>query len=514
MTPEQILFDLYKPTDLAIGRSQITNDTTTEGFKVKLKYWTERRQATVKDFKDHLDKHIGMGLAPIHSNSTCSWGAIDVDDYTGDIQELAVRIILMFPFVTIVRSKSGGMHIYVFLDDFYPATQLVPELSRIASALGYSRSEIFPKQTKVNTDGGTADCGNWLNLPYFGGSSSTSYALNKNGNAIDNIETFAARVEENRVSIHTLGSHNPPNLDTGDFADGPPCLQAIWANGVDTQRNISLSNAAVYLKKKYPEEWKDKLLEYNQKMANPLQEKEIINTIIKSHENKDYRYQCKQQPLCQFCHVAECKKRDFGIGASSAFLKGNRSLTKVDTDPPVWYLDVEAKSDTKRINLTTDELQNPRLFQKRCMETTNTMPAIAKPLEWSQTVNDLLDHVHVITIAHNDTPLGRVEELLYAYLDNRPLDSNPEQLFRDIPYASGPVIYFKLHGFIKYLEFHKFKHFSHSELVALLKTQIGANSTTTRVGERIIRVWSIPADQVEALPETYNVTTIEEDSPF
>jgi len=513
MTQAQQLFDLYKPTDLAVGRAQILHESTTDGLKVKYKYWTERRKASLDDFENHLSQHTGVGLAPIHGNSTCSWGAIDVDVYTGDLQDLVPRIMLMYPFVTVVRSKSGGMHIYVFLDDFYPAEHFVPELERIAAGLGYADSEIFPKQTVVQTDTGTPDCGNWLNLPYFGGSSSTTYALNKNGTAIDSIERFVADTELRRISLDSLRQHNPIDVDSGDFADGPPCLQAIWANGVDQNRNISLSNALVYLKKKYPDNWAEKVAEYNEKMANPLPQQEVDRT-VQSYGNKDYRYQCKQQPLCRFCHVSECKKRTYGIGESVGFLQGNRSLTKICVDPPIWLLDLKVGDESKRISLTTEQLQNPRLFQRRCMEVLNSMPAIPKPQQWHSEVSELLGHTNEITVAHEDTPEGRLGELLGDYLGNRPSDEQPAQLLRDQPFYDGKDIHFRLPAFEKYLEFQRFRGFDHGKILSILKQTYGGRSYSRKIEGTSIRLWRVPASGVNTGPDKFNEIIVEEDSPF
>jgi len=391
MTIEQKLFDLYKPTDLAVGRAMELKDESTKNFKVKYRYWTERRQATLADFKEHLGRRVGVGLAPINSKSSCSWGAIDVDDYTGDLQELAVNIYALIPFVRIVRSKSGGMHIYIFFDAYYSAEDVVPELARIAAVLGYSKSEIFPKQTKVQTGDGVPDCGNWLNLPYFGGSSATTYGLGKNGEGID-IEAWISFVESSRITLGFLSEFQPAELEGGLFSDGPPCLQTIWANGVSNNRNISLANALVYLRKKNPEgSLEEKAMELNSKMAEPLSEKEVKRT-VKSYENKDYRYGCKTSPLCNFCNATACKKRAYGIDEESSVFKGNRSLTKYNTSPPLWLLDLKTEGGTKRISLSTEQLQNPRLFQRRYMETLNAMPPIPKPNKWLENVNDLLEH--------------------------------------------------------------------------------------------------------------------------
>ena len=52
--------------------------------------------------------------------------------------------------------------------------------------LGYSGSEVFPKQTELKSQD---DTGNFLNLPYFKGDDTTRYAFNNNGEAV-NLDGF------------------------------------------------------------------------------------------------------------------------------------------------------------------------------------------------------------------------------------------------------------------------------------------------------------------------------------
>ena len=64
------------------------------------------------------------------------------------------------------RSKSGGGHACLFTNDFVPAVIMRAKLKLIASALGFAKAEIFPKQDYIRVDRG--DTGSFLNLPYHG----------------------------------------------------------------------------------------------------------------------------------------------------------------------------------------------------------------------------------------------------------------------------------------------------------------------------------------------------------
>jgi len=128
---------------------------------------TVRQPPTLELWEKHIKGERPLGVIPIRLDGKCKWGSIDVDQYDNDIPlELIGRVKRRkFPLVP-CRSKSGGLHLYLFLDDWAPAALLQPALERIAASLGVANSEIFPKQTELAP--GTDKLGNWILAPYFG----------------------------------------------------------------------------------------------------------------------------------------------------------------------------------------------------------------------------------------------------------------------------------------------------------------------------------------------------------
>lgn len=513
MSVAQKLFDLYKPSDLAVGKAQeLLDDNPEAGFKVKRRYWTERRQATVDDFQIHLNKVVGVGIPPINSKAECTWGAIDVDNFTGDLEDIVPGICAKFPFLNVVRSKSGSFHVYLFLDNYYPAADLVSELGRMAGILGLSKSEIFPKQSKVRTENGPPDCGSWLNVAYYGGNTAYNCGLTRLGKVINDPLDWVDLMESSRVSLATVAACQPL-AESNLFHDGPPCLEQVWSQGVPDNRNTSIVNAMVYLKKKFPEgDLLAMTLELNSQIANPLPENEVKRS-LQSYANKDYRYQCSQQPLCRFCNADLCKKRDFGIDGTTSFLAGNRSLSKVLTNPPVWFLDLrkEEGGDWFRISLTTEQLQNPRLFQRRVMETLNSMPVIPKPQVWHEDVNKLLETVTEITIDAADTPIGRLHEHLYEYLSERGGSTDPTNLLRGNPCSDQEYYYFRSANFETFLENQRFKSLPQTEILAAIRTEFGATTVRRRIEGSLCRCWRLPKTFEAPVPGIYNEETHHED---
>ena len=72
------------------------------------------------------------------------------------------------------------------------------KLQQISGELGYAGSEIFPKeQEKIEKERG--DVGNFLNLPYFGGTDNNRYAFLDDGTAAT-LDEFLDLVTKYRVS--------------------------------------------------------------------------------------------------------------------------------------------------------------------------------------------------------------------------------------------------------------------------------------------------------------------------
>ena len=102
---------------------------------------------------------------PINSKNLCCFGCIDVDVYPLDHAALVRACAGIDVPAVVCRSKSGGAHIYFFIEGWIAASDMRDKLSEIAASLGYGSAEIFPKQEKLLIDRG--DVGNFINLPYF-----------------------------------------------------------------------------------------------------------------------------------------------------------------------------------------------------------------------------------------------------------------------------------------------------------------------------------------------------------
>jgi len=441
-------------------------------------------------WKNHLEGKESLGIVPICEDNTCVWGAIDIDDYPLNLAELSDRLIKRgeMPFV-IARSKSGGAHVFCFVLEPVPASLMQSKLKEIAASFGYGTAEIFPKQVKLLLEKG--DRGNILNMPYFGGKSSTRYAHNDKGEGILDLEEFLKYANDKKITKRELENLAPPSIvnaeDNPDLAGAPPCLKVLCSMGFpEGTRNNGLFDLGVYLRKKHQDDWDRKVEEFNFKyMKPPLGAQEVL-TVIKALGNKDYQYKCNDQPIAAFCNAAVCRTCEYGVGASGGLPQfGN--LQKQDSSPPIWFLDVEGQ----RIELTTEELQNQTKFQRRCMDAINTMPPTQRQNNWRTTIQQLLDSVSIIEVPQDVSVQGQFMELLEAFCTERAQAQNRDEILLGKPWTEEGKTYFRLKDLLDYFNRQQFREYGRNHIAARLR-EIGGSHHFFHIKGKGITVWFIP----------------------
>lgn len=145
-----------------------------EGLKKVGKSWSVDELVTDKLYQDHLEGRQGLGIVPINNENMCKFTVIDVDVYGKSLQMFVNAIDRNnFPMVPF-RSKSGGLHIYTFFNEFVDVSEAIEHTKKLAFVLGIDKFvkdasetrahslEIFPKQVRKQK------VGSWINLPYYG----------------------------------------------------------------------------------------------------------------------------------------------------------------------------------------------------------------------------------------------------------------------------------------------------------------------------------------------------------
>lgn len=298
-----------------------------EGRKVQGKAAYGAGAPTTADWRRHLrGEHPGIGVVPLlDDGKSVRWAAIDIDDHGIDHVKLEKLVDEMNLPLALSKSKSDGAHLWAFFSEPVPAALAQTKLTEIAAALGHGGCEIFPKQT---TRSG-ADPGNWINMPYFG-QTRRGVIGGREVKLVAWVEhAWARRMTRAQLMAITVG-------DNEWFGDGPPCLEKLFAQGIDEgSRNTILFNVGVYMRLKHGlDDFSQPLFDFNRNELNdPLSAREA-QTIAKSLTRKEYGYQCSAVPLCNFCDRSACHRRAFGVlaqeGAPAQNLRGVAAYTAED----------------------------------------------------------------------------------------------------------------------------------------------------------------------------------------
>ena len=486
MSLAQEFYNLFKGSDIAHGTYTIKSERGADGKKQGTAK-VIREPTTVDMWEDHLKGGTGLGIIPITSENTCLWGAIDIDQYDVSHKDL-INVLKKNKIPAVVgRTKSGGAHVWIFLTAPIEAEEMQRKLTELSAALGYSGSEIFPKQTTILLDRG--DTGNFLNMPYFGGEKTTRYGFNEEGDGL-NPEDF---IEYSRQYITTPSQFRKLNMSFGTkegvLEEGPPCLQHLCSKGFgEGSRNNALFNLGVYARMFDEDNWEQLVQRYNvDYLSPPLSHGEVGNT-IRQLKKKDYFYKCEDQPIKPFCDKELCKVRKYGVGPSGI---GNdmSSLTKIDGDPPIWILNV----DGERLELSTNGLTSQAQFQKECVSQINKFPIMVSQRAWQTRIQLLLDNLTIVEVPPDATFKGEFEDLLHAFAAERAKGEEREDILQGVAVWTETRVYFQIKDLKKHLSVNDFNHYTSNKITLRLQ-DLQAEKMFWRVRGKGIHVWSLPQD--------------------
>src|SRR5262249_12295142 len=144
---------LFAGMERAHGTYGKLTEQRPEDGKLKGEAVTKREPVTDELWEAHLAGQHGIGIIPIREDSTCVFGAIDIDVYADlDHGRIAATVARQGLPLIVCRSKSGGCHLYLFASTPVPAGKMQDRLRDLAASLGHGQAEIFPKQSKISND--------------------------------------------------------------------------------------------------------------------------------------------------------------------------------------------------------------------------------------------------------------------------------------------------------------------------------------------------------------------------
>lgn len=465
-----------------------------------------RTPVTLDLWQRHVAGTYPLGVIAIREDSTCSWGSIDYDVYDANLIEIVARVARTGLPLVPCRSKSGGLHLFMFLAEPAPAGHVLTMLRNIAASIGMGGSEIFPKQATVLADRG--DLGSWMVMPYFGGTFDNKIreqvGLRPAGGDMT-LEEFVRSAEKNLVTAEKFAElrkiqqvSNSPNTG-GPFSDGPPCLQHLARDKVQLGgQNNALMMMGIYAKKSAPGEWKEFLDKANREHLNPPGSSEGVVTAIKSLERKDYEYMCNAEPMASHCDAKTCRTRKFGVGSWGEYPQIS-GMSALKTDPVIWFVDV----DGERLEIGTADLQNYTRFHAVCMEKLSKCYQIMKQDSWLKTVHEVMKNVVSLEPPADSKPGSTLHELMEEFLTNRSRGVRSEDLLSGRPYANEDEgrLEFRLRDLQKFLKKEGHDEMSRGKLTRAIEKMGGGTGFYNFKNKKGVNYWHVPSSQFEPTPQ-------------
>jgi hypothetical protein len=472
-------------------------------------------------WQKHLNGELGLGVVPICEDSTCVWGAVDIDEYEGlDLEELSFKIPA--PLV-LCRSKSGGMHVYLFTITPVPAKLLRKKLAMVARALGHPNAEIFPKQDELKPE----DIGNWINVPYYGAENTTRYCL-KGGVALSG-EEFVNFVGENAINIQQLVAFNPDPICEGagdpEFEDAPPCLKILTERGFPPgSRNAALFSMGVFARMKFASGWEDKVFDYNNRFMGPGTYSEVAG-VIRSLNKKSYVYKCKDQPLLSVCDKEACALCTYGVQPGKDEERNRRPcvLDKVDKvklyevarnskDDPYWVFCF----GEREMDVTIDMTKSQALFSREFTRQFYSVILPIKDSKWRDAMNGLINpdqnpDIELHKLAPDAGPEGQMLIHLEEFCTNKAQAKVRDELLLGKPWHDGDRTYFRSSDFMKYLDQQRFRALKGDDIIKTLKRN-GSKHHNFNLKGKHVACWSIPSFKQQ--DEGFDREKMEDDSKY
>ena len=446
------------------------------------------RELTLSTYLDHLGGTTGLGVVPlIPKSETVHWFAIDVDNYTEDDLhgDLARRINKLNLPLVICKTKSGGAHLYCFLSEPCLASDVLPHAKEYVKKLRLDpKTEIFPKQV-VSTKRGS-----WINLPYFG---DTRPCMGKDGKTELSIKEFLLYANSMEVSPDDLDIRTSEleHRETSG-SQAPPCIDRMAEEGIEENsgRDNALAHYVVYAKRAFPDDWQDKVMEFNSEHCTPPLNNRDMSRIIKGGERKEYQYFCHQVPMVNLCDKAACLKREFGIGSGSP---DNRDEFVIDSvrvidipDDPIYVL----VTDGVPIRMDLNSMTQYRLFRLEYFKMLKRFPKAMKQDEWENILNDIEFEIE-------DAPdiVSEAGQIMYHFHEwsGQRMSQHFESVMEGYPVYLEDTVSFRPSDFMFYLRRNGCR-FAHQDVWFVLHND-GAYKKRKQIGPHKPELWVYPAPE-------------------
>ena len=379
-------YNIFQGNSRAYGSTRILGEK--EG-KVEAQSKLVHQEITPAVIQRHLSGQESIGIAPIKESGTCSFGAIDIDDYKYDLMDVIKAIEdFKIPLVP-CWSKSKKLHLYIFFTDEAPADKVINILQWYVKAFACEKkTEVFPKQSKTSSSNTFYS---WINLPYFNCNNEAEHRkiVRGDGTLVHSLPEALSYIQGKQFSL----KEHEAWINDFEYKDAPPCiLSGLLLRDIGSgQRNNWLFSAGVYFRLKDENcDLRTLLLDVNHSLKDPIPDNELEATVIKGFNRKTYFYMCASLDRC---NKALCRQQEFGIESNQSTGLEFGELTQYMTDPPYYEWVVNGQ---KLTFWNEQEILGQMKFRALCMRQLHIVPRRVKDDRWSAILTRACEHINVV----------------------------------------------------------------------------------------------------------------------
>ena len=422
---------------------------------------------TEEIYNSHVEGKISIGIKTCNTDKEARLGVIDIDpkDYADFDKKFFIDKVQEFDLPLIpVESKSGGLHLWIFINEFMSAKDIVSFLTNLLPLFKLKpNTEIFPKQTELTRDESTGKIGpgQFINLPYYGGERK---GLNVDGTSFT-LENFLQLIEANTVSKDDL-QQITEGIDkkiyegvNGDFIDGPPCMAVL--SKLSKEKNFDgkdrfMYNYHVLVKMKYPDTWEDKVknapVKYFEEIHGNAWTDQKLKAKIKSWAKTEKGYTCNQDPLFEHCKKGICVKKKFGVlSGSKGSYPGLTNLRKIEIfEEPEYEFDVTKPDGIGKATVhckSIEHLNDQRKRRNAIAKAAGFLPPLIKGDAEQTVMDELYKTQTTVSPPIGTSPKEKLHDVLHTKI-------NGPKATTDAAFKTGSVLIEEGYAYFKFDKFY------------------------------------------------------------
>ena len=290
-----------------------------------------------------------------------------------------------------------------------------------------------------------------------------------------------------------------------EFDDGPPCLGCLSKSKLDDGRDRFLYNYMVFAKKKYKEEWEDKVMEANTKYFEQPFSLQKLQIKLKAWRKETASHTCHEDPIAPVCQRTLCATRTFGIRSDSNVAFPMISDFEIILgNPRRYHFNIEAQDGKLKPAVIRDKniFCKQEQFAALCWEVAGFYPERLKFNDFISKINAMRASATEVKPAAGTSDVDKLYNHLYEFCVNSSQAKQRVQIRSGSCYTDKGLHYFKFQSFYDSLG-NRWK-FSEEETAYIMKKEFGAifNHSFNIDGktEKVIKIKQLHVDQIEYKP--------------